>query len=106
MENQEAAEAPPLTDDQLHWRETQRVLAERLGRQPTVAELAAELGWTEERVTGAGRGAWMVTAPAASTGGDQAGMGDALREVQRQLDRLARRVGDLADQARGDYKTE
>jgi hypothetical protein len=105
IENPEASETP-LTDDQLHWRETQRVLAERLGRRPTVAELAVELGWTEERVTEAGRGAWMATATAASTGADPAGMAGALREVKRELDRLARRVAGLADHARGDDSTD
>ncbi len=106
IEQPEAAGPPPLTDDQRAWRETQRVLAERLGRRPTVAELAAELGWTEQRVTEAGRGAWMVTAPAVSTGADAADMAAALLEVQRQLDRLARRVAGLLGQARGDDSTE
>jgi len=106
IESPEAAGAPPRTDDQRHWRETQCVLAERLGRRPTVAELAAELGWTEQRVAEAGRGAGMVIAPAASTGADSAGLAAALLEVQRQLDRLARRVAGLVDQARGDDSTE
>lgn len=106
IESTEAAEVPPLTEDQLRWRETQRVLVERLRRRPTVAELAAELGWTEQRVTEAGRGAWMATAPAVSTGADPADMAAALLEVQRQLDRLARRVAGLVDRARGGHSTE
>ncbi len=105
IDSPEAAEVP-LTDDQLRWREAHRVLAERLGRRPTVAGLATELGWTEDRVTEAGRGSWITTAPPASTAASPAGMAGPLREVQRQLDRLARRVAGLAEQARGDDSPE
>jgi hypothetical protein len=62
--------------------------------------------WNEERVTAAGRGAWVATTPVASKSPDPADMAGALREVQRQLARLAQGVADLADQAGDDDSTE
>ncbi len=93
------AESPevPRSDDQRRWREAQRALVGRLGRQPTVSELAAELGWTEERLTTVRRGAWAALTRAAASPTDVAGE---LRGLQRQLERLARRVAGLVGQSR------
>ncbi len=100
------APASSLTDDQRRWREAHHLLAGRLGQRPTVSELAAELGWTQDRVTDAGRGACVATAGSRSTGSGPAGIVDALRGVPRQLDQLARRVAGLVEQARGDDSPE
>jgi hypothetical protein len=49
----EALALPP-SDDTRGWLEAQQTLVERLGRRPSVSELAAELGWTADRVTAIG----------------------------------------------------
>jgi hypothetical protein len=86
------------TNDQRKWRAAHDVVSERLGRRPTVAELAEELGWTDDQVTDAGRGTWVATGTPA-TGPGPASLGDGLRRVQRQLDQLARHIAVLVEQA-------
>ena len=91
--------ASPPSDDRRRWLEARQTLVERLGRHPSVSELAAELGWTADRVTaiGGAPSAWMGVAGFAGTG--PAGMTGELRGVQRQLHQLARRVAVLIEQA-------
>jgi hypothetical protein len=98
--------ASPPSDDTRRWLEAQQTLAERLGRRPTVSELAAELGWTAERVTAVGRARWAARDGAGLARTRPAGMTGELRGVQRQLDQLAWRVAVLVEQAGEDDRVE
>ncbi|MDA8286084.1 MAG: hypothetical protein M0Z42_22905 [Actinomycetota bacterium] len=91
-------QAAPTTEDDRWWSEAQQALSGRLGRRPTISELAAELGWTEDRVTAVGRGSWGVTSGAGSSSSKPFGATGELRHVPRQLDQLARQVAPLVDQ--------
>jgi len=97
----ETPPSPPI-DDRGRWLEAQQILIERLGRHPSVSELAAELGWTDDRVTAiwGAPSAWTGVAGFAGTG--PAGMSGELRGVQRQLHQLAQRVAALIEQADGE----
>ena len=98
--------ASPPSDDRRRSVEARQVLIERLGRHPSVSELAAELGWTDDRVTAiwGAPSAWTGVAGFASTG--PAGMTGELRGVQRQLHQLAQRLAVLIERAGEDDRVE
>lgn len=78
-------------DDRRRLREARGALYARLGRAPTVSELAAELGWTDARVTRAARHTWFATAPAPRGDDDVTAR---LTSLQRQVDELRRQLAE------------
>jgi hypothetical protein len=98
--------ASPPGDDKRRWLKARQTLIERLGRYPSVAELAAELGWTADRVTAIGGAPSATAGIARFAGSGPAGMTGELRGVQRQLQQLARRVAVLIEQAGEDHGVE
>lgn len=96
------AEGAPFSGDDARVFEARRRLTGRLGRRPTGAELAAELGLDEDKITEILRRA-LPRASAAGVGAWRTAVSDftpipvALRMIQDQLSELSERLADLVE---------